>query len=118
LPHSPHQVTQLGIPVGKSAKLNQLCFRRLQCQAELCQAFTLHILKADGVLTVLETHHKVINIAHQIGFALQPWFDYLLKQSLKDMRYFAQKYQTRDESMAQPIVRTAGHCIARDQAYF
>ena len=116
MPHSPHQVTQVGyaaskprllstkahfesafpvvraiegetqkvnrlwsfpasfasIPVGKSAKLNQLCFRRLQCQAEFFQAFTQHILKADGVLTVLETHHKVINIAHQIGFALQP----------------------------------------------
>ena len=112
VPHSPHQIAQLGqtalkprplgaqphleialavmravegeaqkiyrlrafppplgrMPLSKATEFDQLGLARLQGQAELPQPFAQSLLDTQGILPVLETHHKVVDVAHQVGF--------------------------------------------------
>jgi hypothetical protein len=45
---------------------------RLQSKAELPQPTAQGILHAQSIGSILETDHKVIDVAHQMGFAPQP----------------------------------------------
>ena len=46
-------------------ELNQLGFGRLESEAELSQPKAQRLLNTDGVRSILETDHKVIDIADQ-----------------------------------------------------
>jgi hypothetical protein len=50
-------------------ELNQLGFGRLKSETKLPQPKAQRVLNADGGRSILETDHKVIDIAHQSGFA-------------------------------------------------
>src|ERR1035437_2577842 len=65
------------------AKLDYLRLGRLKSEAKLPQPSAQGVLNAEGVRAILETDHKVIDIAHQIGFATQPAFDHALEPKIK-----------------------------------
>ena len=60
------------VSLREPTKLNQLGFGRLKSETELSQPKAQGVLNADSVRSILETYHKVIDIAHQSGFAPQP----------------------------------------------
>src|SRR6516165_3731021 len=64
-------------------ELNQLGFGRLKRETELFQPKAQRILNADGVRSILEADHKVIDIAHQSGFAPQPALHHALEPEVE-----------------------------------
>src|SRR4030095_3065933 len=62
---------------------NEAGLTRLERQGELGQAFDQYLLKAVRVSLMLETHDKIIDIANQVGVALQPWFHHPLEPQIQ-----------------------------------
>src|SRR6516162_7041551 len=60
------------VSLREPTKLNQLGLGRLKSETELFQPKAQRVLNADGVRSILETDHKVVDVAHQSGFAPQP----------------------------------------------
>src|ERR1700684_3690003 len=56
------------VSLREPTKFNQLGLGRLQSEAEFSQPKTQGILHAEGIRSILETDHKVIDVAHQLGF--------------------------------------------------
>jgi hypothetical protein len=72
--------TTLAPPFGrKTAKLDQACLVRVECQAKLLKAFPKFSETAFGVGAVLEPHDEIIRIAYDDHIALcvllPPLFD-------------------------------------------
>src|SRR6516164_5319781 len=59
------------VSLREPTELNQLGFGRLESEAELSQPKAQRLLNTDGVRSILETDHTVIDIADQSGFAPQ-----------------------------------------------
>src|ERR1700730_7859562 len=78
-------------------ELNQLGFGRLKSETELFQPKAQRVLNADGVRSILETDHKVIDIAHQSGFAPQPALYHAFKPEVENVMkvHVAQQYADR-----------------------
>ena len=55
------------VPLCEATKFNQFGLGRFKGQAELPQSFAQHLLDPKRIRTILETHHKVVDIPHQIG---------------------------------------------------
>jgi hypothetical protein len=60
------------VPLREPAKFDQFGLGRFQSKAELPQPVTEGIFSAERIFAILETDHKVVDIAHQPGFAPQP----------------------------------------------
>ena len=58
------------LPLCEAPKLNQFGLGRFQGEAELPQSFAQHLLDPKSIRPILEAHHKVVDIPHQIGLAL------------------------------------------------
>jgi hypothetical protein len=54
------------VPSRKSTKFNKFRLRWFEYQTELLQPSSQDILESHGILAILETHHKIIDVAHQI----------------------------------------------------
>jgi hypothetical protein len=67
------------VSLREPAKLDQLGLGRLQSKAELTQPATQRVLHAQRIRSILETDHKVVDVAHQVGFAPQPALDHALE---------------------------------------
>src|SRR5258708_37507402 len=50
-----------GMSLREPAKFDEFGLGRLQGQAELSQPFAQGVLDAYGILSILETHHKVVD---------------------------------------------------------
>src|SRR5258707_769794 len=85
------------VSLREPTKLNQLGLGRLQSESELPQPLTQGILYADGVRSILETDHKVIDVAHQSGFAPQPNLDDALEPEVEHVMevHVAQEHANR-----------------------
>ena len=55
------------IPLGKTTELNELRLGRLQNQPKLSQPLAQDVLETMRILPILETHHKVVDVPHQVG---------------------------------------------------
>jgi len=73
------------VSLREPTKLNQLGFGRLKREAELSQPKAQRVLNSDGVRSILETDHKVIDVAHQMGFAPQPNLDDALEPEVENV---------------------------------
>ncbi len=51
------------VPLGKTTKCNELGFSRFERQTKFLQSFAQGILNTKCIRLILETHHKVVNIA-------------------------------------------------------
>ena len=56
------------------------------------------LLKAKGVRAVLATHHKVIDVPHQVGFASQSRLDHSLKPQVEHVVQIHIAQQDADRS--------------------
>jgi hypothetical protein len=65
----PASITRVSL--GKSSKFHKLGLRRLQAQRKLCQPFKQGCLNSMGIRPILEAQHKIVDVPHQISFALQ-----------------------------------------------
>ena len=63
-------VVFLRMLVGEPTKFDELGLAGFQCQVELPQPLTQFFLEAESIRPILEAHHKVIYIPHQVGFTL------------------------------------------------
>ena len=69
-----------GMPLREPAKFDELGLGRFQGQAELSQPFAQGVLDATGILSILETHHKVVvDVSDHVGLSPQPGFDHALE---------------------------------------
>src|ERR1700704_2830614 len=73
------------VSLREPTKLNQLGLGRLKSEAELFQPKAQRVLDTDGVRSILETDHKVIDVAHQSGFTPQPNLDDALEPEIKNV---------------------------------
>src|SRR6516162_10022399 len=82
------------VSLREPTELNQLGFGRLKSETELFQPKAQRVLNADGVRSILETDHKVVDIAHQPGFAPQPAPHHPFEPEVEHMMQIkvAQKY--------------------------
>jgi hypothetical protein len=71
------------VSLREPTKFDQLGLGRFQGEAEPPQAMAQDLLKAKGVRAVLATHHKVIDVSHQVGFASQSRLDHSLKPQVE-----------------------------------
>ena len=71
------------VPVSKSTKFNELRLSRFERQTEFLQASAQNVLESNSILSILETHHKVIDVAHQIRLSPQSGFDGVLEPKVK-----------------------------------
>src|SRR5580658_7582208 len=85
------------VSLRESTKLNQLGLGRLQSETEFLQPKTQGVLHAEGIRSILETDHKVINVAHQTGFAPQPNLDDALEPKVEHVMevHVAQQHADR-----------------------
>src|SRR5437870_8047091 len=68
-----------GMSLREPAKFDELGLGRFQGQAELSQPFAQGVLNAKGILSILETHHKVVDVSDHVGLSPQPGFDHALE---------------------------------------
>src|ERR1700757_768217 len=73
------------VSLREPTELNQLGLGRLKSETELFQPKAQRVLNADGVRSILETDHKVIDIAHQPGFAPQPALHHAFEPEVEHM---------------------------------
>src|ERR1700751_3223286 len=95
------------VSLREPTKLNQLGFGRLKSEAELSQPKAQRILNADGIRSILEADHKVIDIAHQPGFAPQPALHHAFEPKVEHMMEIevTQKHADRSPSRCSFLVR-------------
>ena len=74
-----------GVPLCKSAKLDELGLARLQGQRKFIEALAKDGLNSFSIFPILEANHKVIDVPDQIGLPFESRFDYLLEPEVKDM---------------------------------
>src|SRR6516165_6127452 len=82
------------VSLREPTELNQLGLGRLKSETELFQPKAQRVLNADSIL---ETDHKVVDIAHQPGFAPQPAPHHPFEPEVEHMMQIkvAQKYADR-----------------------
>src|SRR3974390_525773 len=85
------------VSLREPTKLNQLGFGRLKSEAELSQPKAQRVLNTDGVRSILEADHKVVDIAHQSGFAPQPALHHTLEPEVENVMevHVAQQHANR-----------------------
>ena len=71
------------IPLSEATEFNELCLCRFQNQPKLSQSLAQHVLKTKRIVPILETHHKVVDVPHQIGFTFQVWPDHPVKPQVE-----------------------------------
>jgi hypothetical protein len=59
------------VSLREPTELNELRLGRFQIQVKLSQSFAESILDTESIRSILEAHHKVIDVPHQ-GFAPKP----------------------------------------------
>jgi hypothetical protein len=57
------------MPLCEATKFNQFGLGRFQGQAELPQPFVQHLLDPQRIRTILEAHHKVVDIGLNLAKA-------------------------------------------------
>ena len=95
------------VSLREPTELNQLGFGRLESEAELSQPKAQRLLNTDGVRSILEADHKVIDIAHQSGFAPQPPLDYAFEPEVEHKMKIevAQEYADRSALRSSLLAR-------------
>jgi hypothetical protein len=83
------------VPLSKATKWNGLGLGRFECQTQIFQSRAQGVLNAKCIELVLETHDKVIDIAHQVSFALQSALDHTFKSQIK---HVAQTHVTEEHT--------------------
>src|SRR6266481_5610644 len=68
-----------GMSLREPAKFDEFGLGRFQGQAELSQPFAQGVLDAYGILSILEAHHKVVDVSDHVGLSPQPGFDHALE---------------------------------------
>src|SRR5215472_9178927 len=71
------------VSLREPTKFDQLGLGRLQSKAEFPQPKAQGVLHAEGIRSILETDHKVVDVAHQLGFAPQPYLDDALEPQVE-----------------------------------
>jgi hypothetical protein len=56
--------------VREATKFDELGLSRFQCQVKLPQSLAQRFLDPKSIRPILETHHKVVDVPHQVGLAL------------------------------------------------
>src|SRR5262249_9722549 len=67
------------VSLREPTKFDQLGLSRFQSKAEPAQPKAQGTQNAQSVRSILETDHKVVDVAHQVGFPPQPAFDHALE---------------------------------------
>ena len=68
---------------SKPTELDELRLVLLQRQCKLGQALLHCIMNTDGVRPILEAHYKITDVANELRFASQPWFDHAVKPQVQ-----------------------------------
>jgi hypothetical protein len=68
-----------GMLLREPAKFDQLGLGRFEGQAKLSQPFAQGVLDAKGILSILETHYKVVDVPDHVDLSPQPGFDHALE---------------------------------------
>src|ERR1022692_1974461 len=68
-----------GVPLCKSAKLNELGFARLQGQRKFIKALAEDSLDSFSIFPILEADHEVIDVPDQVGLPFESRLDHLFK---------------------------------------
>src|SRR6201997_417470 len=95
------------VSLREPTELNQLGFGRLKSEAELSQPKAQRVLNADGVRSILEADHKVVDIAHQSGFAPQPALHHAFEPEVEHKMKIevAQEYANRSALRSSLLAR-------------
>ena len=56
--------------VREATKFDELSLSRFQSQVKLPQSLAQRLLDPKSIRPILETHHKVVDVPHQVGLAL------------------------------------------------
>jgi hypothetical protein len=67
------------VSLREPPKLDQLGLGRFQREAEPSQPIPQCVLKAQSILAILEAHHKVVDIPHEVGLPSQARFSHALE---------------------------------------
>jgi hypothetical protein len=71
------------VAFGQAPERHQAGFTRLERQSDLRQALDQHLLQAGRVRLMLDTHDELLDIANQVGVALQPWLHHPLEPQIQ-----------------------------------
>lgn len=85
------------VTLSKAAEFDEFGLGWCQFQSESSQPLAEDLLNADGIRAVLETEHKIINVAHHVGFPCEMGLYHPLKPEVEHIVKvdIAQQYTDR-----------------------